>query len=343
MKFPDMIHALKPNPATDQQEFWRVWDFFSSHPESMNMFTRLFDDIGIPADYRHMDGWGVHAYKWISAKGAEKLVRYYWQSQQGIKNLINDSEVEAINNPWGHATLDLHNSIKAGDFPKWTLQVQILDPSRVGQLDFDPLDSTKIWPFDIIPPVTVGVLTLNETLDNVFNENEQLAVSPSNIVPGIYYSDDKMLQARLFSYPDTQRYRLGTNYLLLPVNLPRCPFLNHNYEGKMNFVHRTSEINYFPSRIDTVKNADPYPTDTTPLQGVPTRAVIPKQNDFEQPGVLYRSYDPDRQARFIARLSATLQDPVPDDIRDIVIGYWTQVDNTTLGPALRSAFPPQRR
>jgi len=339
IKFPDMIHALKPNPVTDQQEWWRIWDFFSSHPESMNMFSHLLDDIGIPADYRHMDGWGVHTFKWISAKGVEKYVKYYWQSSQGIKNLWNDSMVNAINNPWGHATLDLYESIRKGDFPKWTLKVQILDPAKVPQLDFDPLDPTKIWPEDLIPFMEVGVMTLNETISNVFNENEQLAFSPSNVVPGIYPSDDKLLQARLFSYPDTQRYRLGSNYLLLPVNIPRCPFLNHNYDGAMNFVSRSSEVNYFPSRVEPVKAAPAFPTDQAPLSGVPTREIIPLTNDFEQPGVLFLSWDSARQNRFIARLVITLQPPLPKNIRDIVIGYWTQVDNSILGPALRAAFP----
>jgi len=339
MNFPDMVHSLKPNPINNQQEWWRIWDFFSSHPESMSMFTFLLDDIGIPTDFRHMDGAGVHTYKWISSSGDEHFVKYWWISAQGVKSLETEDEVKNITNP-AHATLDLYTSIEAGDFPSWTLQVQLLDPENVDKFDFDPLDPTKIWPYDLIPPVTVGVLTLNETVSNFFTETEQLAFSPSNIVPGIFYSEDKLLQARLFSYPDTQRYRLGSNYLLLPVNAPRCPFMNHNYDGAMNFVSRRSAINYFPSRINGVTNAPAYPTDTAPIEGQPTRGIIPKTNDFEQPGIRFRSFDDARQNRFIARLIGTLQDPqLPIPVRSIVIGYWDNVDNKTLGAALHRAFP----
>lgn len=338
MKFPDMIHSLKPNPVNNQQEWWRIWDFFSSHPESLHMFTHLLDDIGIPADYRHMDGHGVHTYKWISKAGVEWFVKYTLLSHQGVVSLINDDQVKNITNP-GHATLDLYDHIKAGNFPKWTVQVQILDPKNITDLDFDPLDVTKTWPVDHFPLKTVGVLTLDENVDNYFTDTEQLAFSPSSIVPGIYYSDDKMLQARLFSYPDTQRYRLGGNYQLLPINAPRCPFHNNNRDGVMNFVHRTSEVNYFPSRVDTVTNAPAYPTNTEPLSGVPTRGVIPLTNNFKQAGARFLSFASDRQQRFIARLIATLAPPVAVDTRNIVIGYWSQADNTILGPALRKAYP----
>jgi len=306
------------------------------------MFTHLLDDIGIPADYRHMDGNGVHTFKWISKSGEEAFVKYYLETQQGVVSLINDSQVQAITNP-GHATLDLHDSIQAGNFPKWIVKVQIMDPKNISYLDFDPLDVTKSWPTDLFPFKTIGILTLDKTVDNYFTDTEQLAFSPSNIVPGIYFSDDKMLQARIFSYPDTQRYRLGSNYLLLPINAPRCPFHNNNHDGVMNFVHRTSEINYFPSRIDPVKNAPKYPTNQEQLLGTPTRGVIPLQNNFKQPGQRFLSFDSARQQRFIARLVPTLAPPLPVNIRKIVIGYWEQVDNTILGPALRAAYPDTPR
>jgi len=218
-----------------------------------------------------------------------------------------------------------------------------MDPKNISYLDFDPLDVTKSWPTDLFPFKTIGILTLDKTVDNYFTDTEQLAFSPSNIVPGIYFSDDKMLQARIFSYPDTQRYRLGSNYLLLPINAPRCPFHNNNHDGVMNFVHRTSEINYFPSRIDPVKNAPKYPTNQEQLLGTPTRGVIPLQNNFKQPGQRFLSFDSARQQRFIARLVPTLAPPLPVNIRKIVIGYWEQVDNTILGPALRAAYPDTPR
>eukprot|EP00026_Physarum_polycephalum_P007982 Phypoly_transcript_08055.p1 GENE.Phypoly_transcript_08055~~Phypoly_transcript_08055.p1 ORF type:complete len:505 (-),score=95.63 Phypoly_transcript_08055:45-1559(-) len=339
IKFPDMVHSFKPNPVNNQIEWWRAWDFFSSHPESLLTFTYLFDDVGVPTDFRHMDGAGVHTYRWISASGKEKFVKYWWFTQQGVASLETDEQVKNITNA-DYATLDLFTSIEAGEFPSWILKVQVLDPADVDQFDFDILDPTKVWPFDKVPLIEVGIMTLNETVSNYFTETEQLAFAPSNIVPGIFYSEDKLLQARLFSYPDAQRYRLGGNYLLLPVNAPRCPFMNHHYDGVMNIVKRSSEINYFPSKINGVTNAKPYPTDTAPIYGTPTRGVVPKTDDFTQAGQLFRSYDPARQQRFIGRLVGTLQDPkLPDGIREIIIGYWNQVDCNTLGPALRRAFP----
>jgi len=235
--------------------------------------------------------------------------------------------------------MDLFNSIQAGNYPSWNLMYQIMDPADVSMLDFDPLDVTKIWPENLYPLNPLGVMTLNRTVDNFFAENEQCAFSPSNIVPGVYYSNDKLLQARLFAYPDTQRYRLGGNYLLLPVNAPRVPYHNNNLDGVMNFVKRTSAINYFPSNLNGVSNAAPYPIPSDVITGQRTRQVIATQNNFEQAGVLYNSWPTDRQNRFLNRLIATLQPPVSVSTRNIIIGYWNQVDSNTLGPALQAAFP----
>jgi catalase len=305
------------------------------------MFTHLLDDIGIPKDFRHMDGNGVHTYKWISKNGVSMYVKYHWISNQGVESLITDEQVKNITNP-GHATLDLYESILHGNYPSWTMKVQVMDPTNIGGLNFDPLDVTKTWPEDQFPSREVGVMTLNQNIDNFFNENEQLAFSPSHIVPGIYYSDDKLLQARIFSYPDTQRYRLGGNYLMLPVNAPRCPFHNNHFDGAMNFMHRSSQVNYFPSRVEKTTNADSFPTRSDNLSGIPVRQVIPLQNDFHQVTLLYQSFDAARKQRFIARVISSLQPPVAVDTRNIVIAYWTQVDNITLGPALRAAFNPNQ-
>jgi len=337
MKFPDMVHSLKPNPITNNQEWFRIWDFFSTHPESMHMFTHLLDDIGIPANFRQMDGSGVHTFKWINSTGYEKFVKYHWKTNQGVASLIDDASVNAITSP-NHASMDLYNSIMSGQYPSWSLKVQIMDPTVVDSLDFDPLDVTKTWPVDQFPLMDVGTMTLNQTIDNFFTENEQTAFAPSNIVPGIYYSDDKLLQARLFSYPDTQRYRLGGNYLMLPVNAPRVSYHNNHIDGVMNFMKRSSAINYFPSNIDTVGNAPAYPIRNDLLTGKATRAIIDKENNFAQAGVLFGTYDTARQNRFIARLIQALQAPVAVSTRNTIIGYWSNVNNGTIGAALRTAF-----
>ncbi|MBA0824320.1 hypothetical protein Goarm_020996 [Gossypium armourianum] len=267
MKFPDMVHALKPNPKSHIQENWRILDFFSHHPESLHMFTFLFDDIGVPQDYRHMDGSGVHTYTLINKAGKSHYVKFHWKPTCGVKSLLEDEAIRVGGANHSHATQDLCDSIAAGNYPEWKLFIQIMDPLHEDRFDFDPLDVTKTWPEDIFPLQPVGRMVLNKNIDNFFAENEQLAFCPSLIVPGIYYSDDKMLQTRIFSYSDTQRHRLGPNYLQLPANAPKCAHHNNHHEGFMNFMHRDEEVNYFPSRYDPVRHAEKHPIPSTVCSG----------------------------------------------------------------------------
>ncbi|KAK9081610.1 hypothetical protein Sjap_026644 [Stephania japonica] len=252
MKFPDMVHALKPNPKSHIQENWRVLDFFSHHPESLHMFTFLFDDIGIPQDYRHMDGSGVNTYTLINKAGKAHYVKFHWRPTCG----------------------DLYDSIAAGNYPEWKLFIQIIDLDHEDKFDFDPLDVTKTWPEDILPLMPVGRMVLNKNVDNFFAENEQLAFCPGVIVPSVYYSDDKLLQTRVFSYSDIQRHRLGPNYLLLPANAPKCAHHNNHHEGFMNFMHRDEEVNYFPSRFDPVRHAETYPIPPNICRGKREKGVV---------------------------------------------------------------------
>nr|GMD00771.1 catalase isozyme 1 [Ipomoea batatas] len=301
MKFPDMVHALKPNPKSHIQENWRVLDFFSHHPESLHMFTFLFDDIGIPQDYRHMDGSGVNTYTLINKAGKSHYVKFHWKPTCGVGG-ANHS----------HATQDLYDSIAAGNYPEWKLFIQTIDPDIEDSFDFDPLDVTKTWPEDLVPMQPVGRLVLNKNIDNFFNENEQLAFCPSIVVPGIYYSDDKLLQTRIFSYSDTQRYRLGPNYLQLPANAPKCSMHNNHYDGSMNFMHRDEEIDYFPSRYDPVRHAERYP--------IPAAVCTGKRE----------------KERFICRWVDALSDPrITYEIRSIWISYWSQADKS-LGQKIAS-------
>ncbi|CAL5388754.1 unnamed protein product [Camellia sinensis] len=247
MKFPDMVHALKPNPKSHIQENWRIVDFFSHHPESLHMFSLLFDDVGVPQDYRHMEGSGVNTYTLIN--------------KAGRSNQIGGSN-------HSHATQDLYDSIAAGNYPEWKLFIQTIDPDHEDRFDFDPLDVTKTWPEDILPLQPVGRLVLNKNIDNFFAENEQLAFCPAIIVPGIYYSDDKLLQTRIFSYSDTQRHRLGPNYLQLPANAPKCAHHNNHHEGFMNFMHRDEELSTTSlSSYDSVRHAETFPIPPTICTG----------------------------------------------------------------------------
>jgi len=325
IRFPEMIRSLKPNPVNGLQEWWRIWDFFSAYPESTHMFTHLLDDIGIPASYRQMDGWGVHTYKWINKNGGEYYMRYYFQSEQGVASLMDD---QAVTMPFSFCTADLFSKIANGSFPSWSVFYQILPiQPNYPELSFDPLDTTKAWPFTQIPIRRLGRIVLNQNIGNDFAENEQIAFSPGRMVPGIAPSPDKMLQGRIFSYADTQRYRIGVNYQLLPINAAKNPHRDPSVDGSMNFLQQTSEVNYFPSRFSQVHESLPFAHDTTPLVGIPVRQNIPLTDDFNQAGDRWRSFDVDRQTRFAKRVAATLSAArVTADLRTIWYGYWAQAD-----------------
>ncbi|TYJ34769.1 hypothetical protein E1A91_A05G192100v1 [Gossypium mustelinum] len=329
MKFPDMVHALKPNPKSHIQENWRILDFFSHHPESLHMFTFLFDDLGVPQDYRHMEGSGVNTYTLINKAGKAHYVKFHWKPTCGVKCLLEEEAIKVGGSNHSHATQDLYDSIAAGNYPEWKLFIQTIDPDHEQRFDFDPLDVTKTWPEDILPLQPVGRLVLNKNIDNFFAENEQLAFCPAIVVPGIYYSDDKLLQTRVFSYSDTQRHRLGPNYLQLPANAPKCAHHNNHHEGFMNFMHRDEEINYFPSRYDPSHHAERFPIPPALCTGKREKCIIEKENNFKQPGERYRSWAPDRQERFINRWVDALSDPrVTHEICSIWITYWSQADKS---------------
>lgn len=327
MKFPDMVHAFKPNPRNHQQEAWRIMDFLSHHPESCHMLTFLLDDVGIPKSYRFMPGFGVHTMRLLNKAGKETLVKFHWLPKQGTQNLMDDEAVVVGGTNHSHATKDLYEAVANGDYPEWTLMIQCMDPADQEKFDFDPLDVTKTWPEDLFPLQPVGRMVLNRNPDNFFNDNEQIAFCPAIIVPGISYSEDKLLQTRIFSYADTQRHRLGPNYLMLPVNAPRNQYHNNHHEGLMNFAHRDEEVNYFPSRHDPVKNAALTPQPAQIIHGKREKAVIEKENNFAQAGARWRSFDPARRERFIDRLSGMLLDPrCTQEVRRVWVGYWKQAD-----------------
>ncbi|KAG8057886.1 hypothetical protein GUJ93_ZPchr0002g26660 [Zizania palustris] len=329
IKFPDVIHAFKPNPRSHIQEYWRVFDFLSHHPESLHTFFFLFDDVGIPTDYRHMEGFGVNTYTFITRDGKARYVKFHWKPTCGVSSLMDDEATLVGGKNHSHATQDLYDSIAAGVFPEWKLFVQVIDPDEEDRFDFDPLDDTKTWPEDEVPLRPVGRLVLNRNVDNFFNENEQLAFGPGLVVPGIYYSDDKMLQCRVFAYADTQRYRLGPNYLMLPVNAPKCAHHNNHYDGLMNFMHRDEEVDYFPSRHAPLAHAPAVPVPPRHVVGRRQKATIHKQNDFKQPGERYRSWAADRQDRFVRRFADALAHPkVSNDLRAIWIGFLSKCDES---------------
>ncbi|OXM84293.1 catalase [Paenibacillus rigui] len=307
IKFPDMVHSLKPAPDTNVQEPARYWDFMTLSPESTHMLTWLFSDHGTPANYRQMDGFSVHAFKWVNADGRVTYVKYHWKSQQGVAN-FSASDVQATQGrDFNHATRDLSENIKAGQFPKWELHVQLLPVEDLDAHGFDPLDPTKVWPESLYPLHKVGTMTLNRNPANYFAEVEQSAFSPSALVPGIEPSEDKLLQGRLFSYPDTQRYRLGANYLQIPVNCPYAPVRNHQRDGFMNVKQDASPVNYEPnSHTDSPQEDARYADTPAPLHGQAGRSSIAKTDDFTQAGEQYRSYTSEERDHLIHNLIGDL-------------------------------------
>lgn len=234
IKFPDFIHTQKRDPRTHLRSNNAAWDFWTLNPETLHQVTILMSDRGIPASYRHMHGFGSHTYSLINAKGERFWVKFHFKTRQGIKNLTNEEAANIIAKDRESHQRDLYNSIDKGDFPKWDFKIQIMTEEQANNCKFNPFDLTKIWPHADYPLIPVGVMTLNKNPENYFNEVEQAAFNPSNIVPGISYSPDRMLQARIFSYPDAQRYRIGVHYQQLAVNKPIVEVNNYYVGGAMN-------------------------------------------------------------------------------------------------------------
>lgn len=257
IKFPDFVHAMKPDPVTNVQDPNRIFDFLQSQPWSINMLTYVYSNLGTPESYRTLDGFGVHAFKLYNDKGEYKYVKFNWRSQQGVKGLNLEQLREVQGRDWSHLTNDMYKNIYAGNYPKWDLYIQVLDPKDLDKFDFNPLDATKIWPNELVPEFKVGTLTLNRMPKNFFQETEQSAFAPGNLIPGIEPSEDRLLQGRVFSYSDTQLYRLGANYQQIPVNRPRVAVNNNNQEGFMNMGQTESHVNYEPSQIEPKPSTEP--------------------------------------------------------------------------------------
>ena len=285
IKFPDVIHALKPDPVTFRQEPQRIFDFMSQTPESMHMLSFLFGPRGIPADYRHMDGFGVNTYRLVNAASEGVLVKFHWKTQQGLKSL-NQAQAEAIQaTDFGHASKDLYEAIERGDYPGWELCVQIMSDDEHPELDFDPLDDTKTWPEDVFPLRPVGMMTLDRNVTSHHDENEQAAFGTGVLVDGIDFSDDMMLVGRTFSDSDTQRYRVGPNYQQLPVNRPRedVDVRTNQTGGPMSYgrdqVGTNPHINFEPSGAAGLVEATPTGPAYEPYVGGPVgRAAIERKN-----------------------------------------------------------------
>ncbi|MCA9551720.1 MAG: catalase [Myxococcales bacterium] len=327
LKFPDFIHTQKRHPRTNLRSNTAAWDFWSLSPESLHQLTILFSDRGLPQTVRHMNGYGSHTFSFWNAGGERFWVKFHFKTQQGHKHWTN-AEAEAVVGKTRESTQeDLFSSIERGDYPRWTVYVQVMPEADASKTAYNPFDLTKVWPHAEYPLIEVGVMELNRNPDNYFAEVEQAAFSPSNVVPGIGFSPDKMLQARLFSYADAHRYRLGTHYEALPVNAPKCPVHHYHKDGAMRFFANNPnpdayyEPNSFGGPVARPDVAEP----PMALSGAADRHDHRDGNDdFSQPRALYNLFDGEQKARLYANIAASMSG-VPDMIVERQLALFAQV------------------
>ncbi len=291
LKFPDLNHALHRHPQTGRRSDTAKWDFWTSMPESFHQLTITMSERGIPSDFRHMHGFGSHTYSFINAANERVWCKFHFISQQGIR-CLSDAEAAALNgkdpDSAGH---DLFKAIAEGDYPKWTLCVQLMTERQALEFPFNPFDLTKVWPHGDYPLIEVGVLELNRNPNNYFAEVEQAAFTPANIVPGIGFSPDKMLQGRLFAYGDAQRYRLGVNHDMLPINRPRCPFHSFHQDGLMRFDDNKGPApTYEPNSFGEWREQPLYSEPPFPVDGLGERYTYSNTPDdyYAQPRALFK-------------------------------------------------------
>ncbi|HHN77090.1 MAG TPA: catalase [Phycisphaerales bacterium] len=317
LKFAQFIHTQKRDPRTNLRDNDMQWDFWSLCPESLHQVTILFSDRGRPATYRHMNGYGSHTYSMINAAGERFWVKFHFKTKQGIKTMTDEEAAAAIGVDRETHQRDLYESIERGDYPAWTLKIQVMTPEQADAFERDtgwsPFDLTKVWPHADFPLIEVGEFELNRNPENYHAEIEQASFSPSSFVPGIGPSPDKMLQARLMSYADAHRYRVGTNYQQLPVNKPRCPVMHYQRDGQMataeDYKHLTA--NYWPNSRDG--NPAPKPEYRDPVWDL-GQVIVDRHDskanhdDFTQAGNLWRLFDAGQKRRTAAAIAGALGD-----------------------------------
>ena len=296
IKFPDMVHSFKPAPDTNfptsSSANSRFWDFISLSPESTHMITWLFSDRGTIRSYRKMEGFGVNTYIWVNVKGKGVYVKYHWKPAAGIETIDRQESTRLAGEDPDVATRDLYDWIASGKTVEYELKVQLMPFEDEFKLDFDPLDATKTWPEDKYPLMKVGKMVLDRNPENYFAEVEQAAFCPASLVPGIEPSADKLLQGRLFSYADTQRHRLGPNYLQIPINMPKVPVNNNQRDGSMqSSAGLTGTVNYEPNTLggEMPMESGDATFSGRPIDGAEMRRKISLTNDFQQAGERYRS------------------------------------------------------
>lgn len=311
LKFPDLNHVVKRDPRTNMRSAKNNWDFWTSLPEALHQVTITMSDRGIPVSYRHMHGFGSHTFSMINAKNERVWVKFHFTTQQGIKNLT-DAEAEAIigKDRESHQR-DLYESIERGDFPKWKMYIQVMTEEQANNMPYNPFDLTKIWYKKDFPLIEVGYFELNKNPDNYFAEVEQAAFNPANVVPGIGFSPDRMLQGRLFSYGDAQRYRLGVNHHQIPVNAPRCPVNSYHRDGQMRVNNNAgSTIGYEPNSYGEWQEQPEFRDPPLPITGPADNWNFREDDDdyYTQPRLLFRLMTPEQQKALFENTARAMGD-----------------------------------
>ena len=327
-KFPDFIHTQKRDPRTHLRSNEAAWDFWSLSPETMHQVTILMSDRGIPASYRHMHGFGSHTYSLINDKNERFWVKFHFKTRQGIKNLTNDEAAQIIAKDRESNQRDLFENIEKGNFPSWDFKIQIMTQDQAKSVKFNPFDLTKTWSHKEFPLIDVGVMTLNENPKNYFNEVEQAAFSPSNIVPGISFSPDKMLKARIFSYPDAQRYRIGTHYAQLSVNRPISEINTYVTGGAMNngMYELDDKAYYEPNSFGGGKEDRSLLEPDINLEGAMQRYDhrAEDQDYYSQPRALFALMNDSQKSQLFSNIAESMAS-VSEAIKERAIGHFEQI------------------
>jgi catalase len=344
LKFPDFIHTQKRHPRTNLRSPTAMWDFWSLSPESLHQVTILMSDRGLPQGVRHMDGFGSHTYSLVNDKNERFWVKFHFKTRQGHRHWTNAEAAQIVGRTRESTQEDLYSSIEKGDFPRWRMCIQVMPEAAADKLPFNPFDLTKVWPHKDFPLIEVGTLELNRNPDNYFAEIEQAAFSPSNIVPGIGFSPDKMLQARIFAYADAHRYRLGTHYEALPVNAAKCPVHHYHKDGPMRFFRNDTgnpDAYYEPNSFSGPVEAPAYREPPLKISGDADRydhraGNDPAGNDdYTQPGNLFRLMKPDARQRLMDNIATAMQGVPQEIVRRQVLHFYRADPDYGIGVAIR--------
>ncbi|WP_321919688.1 catalase [Paraburkholderia tropica] len=326
LKFPDFIHTQKRDPRTNMRSNVAAWDFWSRHPESLHQVTILMSDRGIPKNYRQQHGFGSHTFSFINANNERFYVKFHFKSAQGVENYTDAEAAQVVAQDRESAQRDLFNEIEKGNFPKWHFRVQVMPEADAAKVPYNPFDITKVWPHKDYPLIDVGTIELNRNPENYFADVEQAAFTPANVVPGISFSPDRLLQGRLFSYGDTQRYRLGVNHHQIPVNAPRCPFHSYHRDGAMRTDGNLGgNVNYEPNRFGDFAQR-PGAGEPPLAAGAVDHYDHREDGDYySQPGALFRLFDAGQRERLFANIARHIAG-VPSEIVEVQLEHFRRAD-----------------